>query len=311
MSATRDRNGTMIGNGRQQGTSKVLEWLKAFTGAEKPAFVVAAALAFVVALYLLIMDHTASAVAAGALTLALLVFHNLPIMESFEVLGLKAKLVQRIGEAEQLLDHIRKSASASAKLHYIQLAWMNRMGTIDWSKKRELAAEMESVLRSLQIPQQEIDNTKLPFMILLCLDIYRVFESTLHERVQHYQSILSQEISEFGRRGPINQSDPQWKELMDRQQRLRTFQRYDSANMLVDQRLRDVDGLSREILANAPIPEPDKAALEPVRTQVSGLAAACWLAGTVTPEAEAYIERWEHKHPRYDELIAASAPSAP
>ena len=70
---------------------------------EKQAFVGSAAISYCLTIYLLVNDKTVSATVAGAFTIALLLFYFLPIVESFEVFGLKARLRHGISEANRLL----------------------------------------------------------------------------------------------------------------------------------------------------------------------------------------------------------------
>ena len=80
------------------------------------------------AAYSMWLDRSASAAVAGALSFAFLLLRQLPHLESMEILTLKVKLRERLSDAEQLTDQLRTTASVSAQLMYVQLAFMNHMG---------------------------------------------------------------------------------------------------------------------------------------------------------------------------------------
>lgn len=270
---------------------------------EKVVFLVASVIAFATTLYLLFNDFTASATVAAALTMGMLLFHFLPIVESFEVLGLKAKLNRRVGEADSLLSHIKNIAEVSSKLLYIQLAWMNRMGTISWSKKRDLLSEVDGLLKGLDVSRKEIENLKHPFMVMISLDLFRIFEHCLRFRSSFLLRQIEKEQHDIFKGRSIDQSNTKWKELQNRRHRLK-YESYSANDVLSDSRLRNIGDMGRDHLANVDLPKDDREALEGVVIEIAQLADECWREGTITRDAEVYLERYGHSQDaRYKELF--------
>ncbi len=267
---------------------------------------VAAAIAFAATIYLLIEDKTGSATIAGGFTFGLLVFVYLPVFESFEVLGLKARLSRRIDEAERLLGHIRRSAEVSSRLLYIQLAWMNRLGNITWSKKRELLAEIDRVLIELGLSQEEVLERKRPFLLMTSLDLLRVFEQTLDARVTRLRSYLQDEQHRKFKGASVNPSNPEWHRLLGQIGQLKS-ELYDAKDILSDVRLENIGKFCREKLEQSGLPDEERGVMEQVVKEVSTLSEKCWAAGTIIQEAEHYLDEYEHPADRrYKEIFEKS-----
>jgi len=212
---------------------------------------------FALTCFSIYLDRTATASVAAAMTLALILVRQLHVMESFEILSLKAKFTARVGEAEQLLRHIRGSASVSAKLSYVQLAIMNRMGDIGWHRKRGLLAEVDDLLRDVNVPESEISVMKAPFLNLVSLDLSRVFEHSLHELVR----------DKGVRVGPLEWEDP-----------------------LGNPDLRNLRQVLTARMATLTLDETERQTAELIFNEVTTLSESCWSAGTITSEAENYLE---------------------
>lgn len=264
----------------------------------------AATLAFGTSIFLLWIDRPASATVGAVLAIALLLFRFLPIVESFEVFGLKAKLRRQASEGEFLLEKIRRSATVSSKLAYLDLAWMDRLGGIPWSEKRKLLSEADALLEDLDVPKKEIDSLKSVFLAMISVDLVRIFQDCLRLRFSHLSSEIAKEQRAIFGKKPVDQSNPQWKELQEKRRRV-SRKGYDSDDLLDDLGRRNVDQITAEMLGGPELSDDDRGKLEAVRAKIAKLSDDCWRAGTITPEAEAFIE--EHRSDRdklYNEAFA-------
>lgn len=101
---------------RQINWFKKQNWRELIAGASSILFGV---LTFI----LLIMDRSASAAVSAAMTGASVFALILPIVDTIEAFGLKAKLVRQIDEGEQLLVKLRETVSVLAKPIFSSSIW--------------------------------------------------------------------------------------------------------------------------------------------------------------------------------------------
>lgn len=168
----------------------------------KALLVIASVISFCLAANALWLDRPSTAAVAGALCLALIVFQQLPVVESLEIFTLKAKFTNRIDQFDKLLSHVRTSAQVSSSLLYVQLAFMNRMGSIPWARKRALLADVDTLLASLSVPEQQIADTKRPFLNIVSMDLLRIFEHVVIARERDLAKDIDVEIAALNKGGP-------------------------------------------------------------------------------------------------------------
>lgn len=267
---------------------------------------IAIAITFGLTCISLYSDRTATAGVAAALTLALVLFRQLPILESFEVLSLKAKFTARIGEADTLLAHIRRNVSASSKLSYVQLAFMNRMGDIGWSRKRELLEEIDGLLRQVEISEGDIAAMKAPFLNLVTLDLSRIYEHSVRELLQPARDALDREINDYSRK-PIPAGDLHLASLHNQRKAL-DVRSIDWGDSLGNKSLSSLRSVLSAWTADIPIGGSEVPFAEQILGEVAGLSEACWRAGTVTIEAEEYLGKYSgYTHARLNAIRQPSA----
>lgn len=265
---------------------------------------IASTLAFGTSIILLWIDRPASATVGAVLAIALLLFRFLHIVESFEVFGLKAKLRRQVSEGEILLDKITRSATLSSKLAYLDLAWMNRMGVVPWEKKRRLLSELDSLLDDLDVPKKEIDSLKSDFLAMISLDLVHIFQNCLRFRVSHLTEEIGKQQNEIFKGKAVDPSNAEWKKLQEKRQRV-SRKGYDSKGLLDDLGRRNVDQITVEILGGPELSGDDRGKLEAVRAKIAKLSDDCWRAGTITTEAQNFIEEYQSPQDKlYNEVFA-------
>lgn len=262
----------------------------------------AIAMAFALAVYSLYLNRTASASVAVAFMLALILIQQLPILESFEILTLKAKFRAQVDEAKSLLEHLRESAKVSARGTYLQLAYMNRLGDLGWGRKRALLNDIDRQLRNLNVPEDEVGAFKRPFLNMLTLDLARIFETTAIERLQQYRKEANRVHHERFKAGqPIRAGDASYAASIE-WQRTFTAQRLGLDDPLGRTDFDRIRGLLVSWLETLPVSTDDRLALGRVLDEVATLAEASWAQGSVTAETEAYLDRYRGNDEPQDRL---------
>jgi hypothetical protein len=237
--------------------------------------------------YSLYFNRTASGTVAGSMTLALVIMRQLHLLENFEILSLKAKFAARVNEAEKLLAFIRRSATVSSKISYVQLAFMNRMGDIGWTRKRSLLNDVDTLLREIDVPEPEIKGMKVPFLNLVSLDLSRVFEHSVNELMKPQRDAVEAEIRAYSSK-PIAGDDPQWSALLERQRSLsRSPIKWSDA--LGNENLANIQGELTPWLSNISMDFAAKEKADIILAEVVRLSKDCWSVGSITSEAEQYL----------------------
>lgn len=243
---------------------------------------------FGLACYSLYLNRTASGTVAGSMTLALVLVRQLHLLESFEILSLKAKFAARVNEAEKLLAFIRRSTTVSSKISYVQLAFMNRVGDIGWARKRSLLNDVDTLLREMNVPEAEIKGMKVPFLNLVSLDLSRVFEHSVNELMKPLRNAAEAEIRAYPRQ-PIASGDPQWSALLAKQ---RSFSRSPIKwpDALGNENLANIGDILTSWFSDIEMDVAARRKAQRILAEVIELSQGCWVAGSVTPEAENYLK---------------------
>jgi hypothetical protein len=265
-----------------------------------------ALLMFALTAWSLYLDRSASAGIAGAIALALLLLLKLPVLESFEVLTLKVKLRNQVAEGADLLRHIRTSSSVASKLMYIQLAFMNRIGDVSWSRKRALAQEIEAMLSGLEVSQSDISDSKRPLLNIITFDLVRVLDGSIETIMRRYAQQAQSALGQYSSaNSPINAGDTTHAALMaDTRKYAYAYQRFD--DVLGDPDLAAPGDLTARWLSQLPLPAAEMAKIGRIRDEIVSLAEECWAAGTITPAAEEYLSKYGRRtDTRINELEAA------
>lgn len=254
----------------------------------------AVAATFSLAAYSLLLNRTATAAVAATFTLALVIFKQLPIVESFKVFSLEAKFIRRIDEADKLLGRIRSSAEVSSRLLYHQVALGDRMASMPWATKRAMTADFDELLASLGVPAETIADLKKPLLHIINLDLFRVFEYSARDRMQKQFKRASDALDAYRGGKAIDPADPEYVRLLSEMRGAKlTFETKD--DLLDDGRLDDMDQITTRLIDGAPLPASDREKLDIIRREVVEHAKACRALGNITPEAELYLNSYSRR----------------
>ncbi|MGB8278102.1 MAG: hypothetical protein WCF20_09285 [Methylovirgula sp.] len=134
---------------------------------------------------------TGSASALGAAFIACSVFLFLSQIKTFKVWEVEVELRETLDRAEEIIGRVRKLASISARASYLTIAWGNRLGTPPAREKQAVLNEIDNQLAELKVSPQELADIQRPFVKMVRLDFFFLFQGVL----QQYAWILNTELT--------------------------------------------------------------------------------------------------------------------
>jgi hypothetical protein len=138
----------------------------------------------------------ASFLAALGVVCTLIVF--IPQLEALKAFGIEAKLRQTYTEAVATLASVKRLAEISAKATYLTLAWGNRMGTPPAREKQAVLDEIDSQLAELMVSPRQLADIQRPFVSMIRLDFFFLFQGVLRE----YAAILNSKLVDDVHKAP-------------------------------------------------------------------------------------------------------------
>jgi hypothetical protein len=126
-----------------------------------------------------------SAFALGVLFVVCGVFVFWPQIKTFKV-GVGQVEV----ELRETLDRAKELAATSARASYLTIAWGNRLGTPPAREKQAVLDEIDIQLAKLKVSPKELADIQLPFVKMVRLDFFFLFQGVLRQ----YATILNTEL---------------------------------------------------------------------------------------------------------------------
>jgi hypothetical protein len=133
---------------------------------------------------------TASFLAALGIACALIAF--VPQLEALKAFGIEAKLRQTYTEAVATLASVKRLAEISARASYLTLAWGNRFGTPPAREKQAVLDEIDTQLAELKVSAQQLAEIQRPFVKMVRLDFFSLFQGVLSQ----YAGILNSGLTD-------------------------------------------------------------------------------------------------------------------
>jgi hypothetical protein len=254
-------------------------------------YVIAAIACFGLSIYSIWLDRAGSAGVAATFAVAFLFLRHLPVIESFKAFNMEAKFARRVDEFDRLLAYIRSAAEATSRLLYLQLGYSGRMSSIGWGKKREVIEQLDQNLIELGVQGDFITRAKRPVLNFASWDLYSVFRGSAQVLSRRLRQDIAQLQKSITKQGPIDPTNPEWNDLHQRNLALLVPEQ-DVGDMSGPTSLENVSLLTIEVLDKVPWPPRERALLETIAKEVAQLSRGCWEQGTITLEAQAYIERY-------------------
>jgi hypothetical protein len=137
-------------------------------------------------------QRVASASFLGTLGVVCTFLVFMPKLEVFKVWGVEAKLQQTVTEAVATLASLKRLAEISARASYLTIAWGNRMGTPPAKDKQAVLDEIDNQLAELKVSPEEIARIQLPFVKMVRLDFFFLFQGVLHQ----YATIIATKMTD-------------------------------------------------------------------------------------------------------------------
>jgi hypothetical protein len=135
-------------------------------------------------------EKTGSATALGVVFVVCGVFLFLSQIKAFKVWEVQVELRETLDRAEEIIERVRKLASISARASYLTIAWGNRMGTPPAREKQAVLDEIDSQLAELKVSPEELANIQRPFVKMVRLDFFFLFQGVLRQ----YATIVNTEL---------------------------------------------------------------------------------------------------------------------
>jgi hypothetical protein len=216
-----------------------------------------AAVLLVVAVVLALIDKVAAGTLVAALFVVLALFHFLPQMESFKAFGIEAKWRERLREAEDILDKLRRSAMASAEFGYYVLSWGSRMGGKHSKMRQSVADQIDSVLTELNVDRDKLAALKCDYLFFASFDLFQAFDA-----------------------------------IVDWNIRTNRLQRMPGIDLLEELPRTHFRELCHSRIPKADLPKEDAAILARFADRVADILESCRAAGRVTDEAAELIDSY-------------------
>lgn len=267
-------------------------------GAARIVACVAAVAALCIAGKAALQDQTATASAAGAIGLALMVLAALDL-ESFEGLGIKAKLRNTLSDAEDKVKGLDKISLALARSTIVQAS----RGNLRHKERMELITELTEALKDAKVDDLEIQKIKGPFYRFLA---YKYWYGLGYVRSM-YQARHANYVQQIQMRTPPGSESDR---LLEEFKRLSAVTESDYPT---DDNFIQLREFLSKIISKYPLAiESDRAAFESIASDLSDMFEGCLKAGNYTPEAFSAIEQLgDPNSPLVCKFLARlSAPSA-
>jgi hypothetical protein len=135
-------------------------------------------------------QRVSSAAFLGTLGVVCTFLLFMPKLEVFKVWGVEAKLQQTVTEAVATLESFKRLAEISAKASYLTIAWGNRYDGPSAKEKQAVLDDIDGQLAELKVSQAEITNIQIPFVKIVRLDFFFLFQGVLNQ----YAALLNAKL---------------------------------------------------------------------------------------------------------------------
>lgn len=126
-------------------------------------------------------QRVSSAVFLGTFGVVCTFLLYMPKLEVFKVWGVEAKLQQTVTEAVATLENLKRLSEISARASYLTIAWGNRMGTPPAREKQAVFDDIDRQLAELKVSPDELAMIQRPFVKMVRLDFFFLFQGVLHQ----------------------------------------------------------------------------------------------------------------------------------
>ena len=259
--------------------------------------------AFILALYLAYQDQVAAAGVCIAAAILPILFSQLPFVEYLKILGLEAKLRERVNEAGAIVENLKRTALVYSEQMFSQIGYAGRWGGESLVAKRERVSRLTGMLEALEISPAQIVEAKRIFLRSIATDLALVFYSVLRNLVYAKQAQIRAERDAIYGNEPIRMEGPKY----ERWQQLLRDERSIAANLHWPDDIFDrseVDDLKAFCLsmmnAVSDLTEQETAMLRTLADEVDTLWCASVAEGNVSTDTIRYLDKYQSSTSRTD-----------
>ncbi len=238
-------------------------------------------------------EKTGSATALGVVFVVCGVFLFLSQIKAFKVWEVQVELRETLDRAEEIIGRVRKLASISARASYLTIAWGNRMGTPPAREKQAVLDEIDNQLAELKVSPEELANIRRPFVKMVRLDFFFLFQGVLRQ----YATIVATELTAYVHKATDASAA---SAVVMRHSELITAW---TKRTLKEDPSADLEKESLEDALNDYVPksgewlnDKELAVMQRFKTEIVRLNADCEKKGGYTPEAVTYYDRYSGDH---------------
>ncbi len=247
----------------------------------------------ILALYEGFNQRVTSAAFLGGLFIACTFMVFLPKLEVFKAFGIEAKLQQTVTEAVATVASLKRLAEISARASYLTIAWGNRMGTPPAKDKQAVLDEIDNQLAELKVSPDELANIQRPFVKMVRLDLFFLFQGVLNQYAGIINSKLVAAVHEAKDPNAASAIVMRHSDLitawMKRTQK--DDPGADLENQSLEDMLNDYVPKSGEWLS-----DKELAVVQKFKSEIVRLNADCERKGGYTAEAVTYYDRYSGDH---------------
>jgi hypothetical protein len=213
----------------------------------------------------------------------------LPKLEVFKAFGVEAKLQRTVTEAVATLASLKRLAEISASASYLTIAWGNRLGTPPARDKQAVLDEIDNQLAELKVSPDEIAKIQRPFVKMVRLDFFFLFQGVLSQYAGIINSKLVADVHEAKDPSAASAIVMKHSDLITAW--TKRTQKDDPSADLETQSLEDV--LNDYVPKSGEwLSDKELAVVQKFKAEVLRLNADCEKRGGYTPEAVTYYDRY-------------------
>lgn len=229
----------------------------------------------------------ARAASAGlllAVTVVTTALFYFPHIESLKTPGVEITLRKTLDRAEEIIEQMRRLATANAKISALTLAWSNRLGSPTAAQKQEAFDETRRELLALKVPESKMRDISWPVVRMIGVDLYSVYFQTVWRFAQGVEHRSAQQLSKDPSKLPVHQEIAR---------HVQEWNARTAGHSLGD--VRDASELRQNLLVATPtmlMNEDQRAAAAKLTSQIVDLYIACVAKGGYTNEATEFLDRY-------------------
>lgn len=221
------------------------------------------------------------------------VFLFLSQIKTFKVWQVQVELRETLDRAQEIIGRLQKLASISARASYLTIAWGNRIGTPSARERQAVLDEIDNQLVELKVAPQELADIQRPFIEMVRVDFFFLFQGVLNQYATIVNSELVANVHEAKDTSAASAAIIRHSELVTAWTK-RTRKEDPSADLKKE---------SLEDVLNDYMPkggewlnEKELAVFQKFKAEIVRMNAECEKKGGYTPETATYYDRYSGDH---------------